>query len=265
MINTCSSLKKDLINIGLKNSDVVMLHTSIKAIGELVGGPDIIIDSIMEVIGSDGTLMMYVGWEDSPYHLSEWTSEKQKAYLEELPAFQVNNSRSKRDHGILAEFLRTTKNAQRSGNPGASFVALGKNAKYIIKNHPLNYGYGVGSPLEKLCKLNGKVLLLGSNLAHVTLYHYSESICNLPNKKVIKWKCPVIKENKKTWIEIEEFDTSNGIVNFNEDYFPLITKDYIKINSVASSNVGNALSYLFNANDLNGFAVKWLENKFNTK
>lgn len=259
---TNARLKQDLINCGLKTGDVVMLHASIKAIGELVGGPDIVINSIMEIITHTGTLMMYIGWEDSPYHLAEWSLAKQQAYLNELPAFNINNSRAKRDHGILAEFFRTTPGVLRSQNPGASVCALGKEAEFITKEHPLNYGYGIGSPFQKLCQLNGKILVLGSSLAHITLYHYSECLCKVPKKRIVKWSCPIIQNNKITWIEIEEYDSSQGIVTWDGDYFPLITDDYIKKMELPVCQVGNARTFLFDAKQLNDFAVEWMEEKF---
>jgi len=261
-ISTVESIKHDLVRCGLVSGDIVMLHASVKAIGELVGGPDIVIKGIMDIIGSSGTLMMYVGWEDCPYHLKNWATAKQKAYLEALPPFDINIARAKRDHGILAEFLRTTPNTLRSQNPGASVCALGKHAKLITEHHPLNYGYGIDSPLHHLCQLNGKVLILGSPLAHITLYHYAENLCNTPNKRIVRWKCPIIQNNEKIWVEIEEFDTSKGIVDWEGDYFPLITGDYIESRKIIASKVGNADSFLFNAPDLNHFAVEWIEDKF---
>lgn len=262
VIITASRLKNDLIKSGLAFGDVVMVHASIKAIGELVGGPDIVITAIRDIIGPSGTLMMYVAWEDSSYHLQDFPLEKQKAYLEELPPFDIFSSRAKRDHGILAEFLRTTPGTLRSQNPGASVCALGKDAKLITENHPLNYGYGNGSPFDQLCQLGGKILILGSPLAHITLYHYAETLCKVANKRVVKWKCPVIQNKEKVWVEIEEFDTSNGIVDWEGDYFPLITQSYIENRDITLRKVGNADCFLFDANDLNGFAVQWMEDKF---
>ncbi len=228
----------------LSPGDTIMLHASIKAIGEIIGGPDMVIQAIMDVVGQTGTLMMYVGWEDSPYHLKEWDVKKQKLYLEELPPFDIHCSRAKRDHGILAEFLRTTPYTFRSQNPGASVCAPGKNAEFITENHPLNYGYGRRSPLDKFCQLGGKILVLGSPLAHITLYHYAEDVCKIQNKRIVKWTCPIFQDGIKVWIEIEEFDTSQGVVHWPEDYFPLITKDYIEKKKLTACKVGNAASFL---------------------
>lgn len=263
MCITLSELKKHFEHIGISKNDSIMLHASVRSIGKtLIGGPDIIIQALKEQVGPEGTLMMYVGWEDAPYHLSEWTPEKQEATLLELPAFDINSSHADRDHGVLAEFLRTTIGSVRSTNPGASCVALGKNAKKMLENHPLNYGYSVGSPLHHLCELKGKVLVLGSPLAHITLYHYSESLCKIPDKRIVKWKCPILINQQKKWVEIEEFDTSKGIVDWEEDYFPLISQDYISTTNYKPKKIGNADCYLFDANELNQFAIRWMEEKF---
>lgn len=57
-------------------------------------------------------------------------------------------------------------------------------------------------------------------------------------------------------------DTSQGIVQWPEDYFPLITQDYIKYHDLTASKIGNADSYLFDAQSLNHFAIEWMENHF---
>jgi len=45
--------------------------------------------------------MMYVGWEDDPYKLTEWPEEWQKAYLEECPPLDPQRSRASRKWSIL--------------------------------------------------------------------------------------------------------------------------------------------------------------------
>ena len=63
---TRSRLVEDLKKLGVSSGDVVMLHVSVKSVGWIVGGPDMIIQALLDVLGTQGTLMMYVGWEDSP-------------------------------------------------------------------------------------------------------------------------------------------------------------------------------------------------------
>jgi len=79
----------------------MMLHASVSAIGWVVGGPDMAIQALLDVLGPEGTLMMYVGWEDDPYKLTEWPEEWQKAYLKECPPFDPQRSRACRKWSIL--------------------------------------------------------------------------------------------------------------------------------------------------------------------
>jgi aminoglycoside 3-N-acetyltransferase len=259
---TKSMLVNDLRRLGVTVGDTIMLHASVKAIGWVVGGPDIVIQSLLDVLGSAGTLMMYVGWEDSPYKLAEWPQDLQRAYLKECPAFAPASSRANRKWSILTEYLRTWQGAFRSGNPEASCAAVGAQAKWLTENHPLQYGYGPGSPLAKLCETKGKVLLLGAPFSSITLLHYAEHICSVPGKRVVRYKMPLLIEGKRVWVDIEEFDTCGGILPGAEQYFEAIPREYLSSGNGHSGMVGKAQSYLFYASDLVSFAVRWLESKY---
>lgn len=215
---TKSKLVTDLKKLGIKPSDTIMLHASVKAIGWIVGGPDIVIQALLDVLGTKGTLMMCVGWEDSPYHFAEWNEEWQQAYIKECPPFDPKTSRAYRKWSILTEYLRTWPGAYRSNHPDVSFAAVGARAKWITENHPLQYGYGPGSPLAKLCDAKGKVLLLGAPLDTVTLLHYAEHLAKVPNKRIVHYKLPILRDGKRVWVEIEEFDTCGGILPNAREY-----------------------------------------------
>lgn len=147
---TRSRLVKDFTDLGVRPGGVVMLHASVKAVGWVVGGPDVILHALREVLGPEGTLMMYVGWEDGTYEMDSWCEAKRRAYLEECPPFDPATSRAVMGWSILTEYLRTTPGACRSANPEASMAAIGAKADWLTADHPLNDGFGPGSPLEKL-------------------------------------------------------------------------------------------------------------------
>ncbi|MHB8103995.1 MAG: aminoglycoside 3-N-acetyltransferase [Dehalococcoidales bacterium] len=263
-IVTLSRITRDLKNLGLRPGDLIMLHSSVKAIGWVVGGPDVVLQAIIDLLGVKGTLMMLAGWEDNPYHLPEWPRGKQTAYLEECPPFDPATSRANRNWSILNEYLRTRPGAQRSSHPEGSFVALGHLARHITENQPWQYGYGTGSPLAKLCEGGGKVLLLGAPLNTITLLHYAEFLADVPNKRIVNYKMPVMQNGKRVWVELEEFDTSRGIIDWpGEDYFDAIGREYLSSGKGSSGKVGGAQSYLFDANDLVKFAIRWMERNFN--
>jgi aminoglycoside 3-N-acetyltransferase len=240
-----------------------MLHASVKAVGWVVGGPDVVLDALLEVLTPAGTLMMYVGWEDSPYPMDEWPAEKRQAYLDECPAFDSATSRANREWSILAEYVRTKPGARRSANPEWSMVAIGAKAEWLTKDHPLQYGSGPGSPLERLAQARGKVLLLGSPLSDVTLLHYAEHLAEVPNKRIVRYQVPIMREGRRQWVQIEELDSSRGIVDWpGGNYFEAIMRDYHAADSAREGLVGAARSYLLDAAGLVEFATRWMARSF---
>lgn len=259
---TVSQLTRDFTNLGVGPGQTIMLHVSVGAIGWIVGGPDVVLDVLLHLLTPEGTLMMYVAWEDRTYHLRGWSAERQAAYLAECPPFNPATSRANRKWGILTEYLRTRPGACRSGNPGASMVTVGAKAQWLTDNHPLQYGYGPDSPLAKLCEIGGQVLQVGVSLGTVTLLHYSEHMADVCDKRIAKYSVPILRNEQPTWVEIEEFDTSKGIVDWDEDYFSVIIGEYLAAGRGNSAKVGTAQSHLLDAADVHRYAVEWMERTF---
>ena len=94
LVVTRSRLVKDFSDLGVRPGGTIMLHASVKAVGWVVGGPDVTLHALREALGSDGTLMMYVGWEDGTYEMDSWPEAKRRAYLEECPPFDPATSRA---------------------------------------------------------------------------------------------------------------------------------------------------------------------------
>ena len=262
-IITRSRLVHDLRELCVLPGQVVMLHASVKAIGWVVGGPDVVLQALLDVLTPTGTLMMYVGWEDTPYGLAEWAEERQRAYLEECPPFDPATSRAYRKWSILTEYLRTWPGVHRSNHPEASAAAVGSQARWITENHPLQYGYGPSSPLAKLCEVGGQVLLLGAPLNSITLLHYAEHLARVPGKHIVRYKMPILRDGQRVWVDIEEFDTTRGIGDWDaEEYFETIPREYLSSGRGRSGKVGAAQSYLFDTAGFTQFAVQWMERTF---
>ncbi len=142
-------------------------------------------------------------------------------------------------------------------------AAVGAKAEWLMANHPLDYGFGRGSPVEKLCESGGKVLLLGTPFDSVTLLHYAECIANVSDKRVVRYLMPVLVDGLRRWVEVEEFDSSDGIRDWGEgDYFEAIVKEYLATGHGMRGLVGAAKSYLFDAQELTAFGVAWMEREF---
>jgi aminoglycoside 3-N-acetyltransferase len=102
--------------------------------------------------------------------------------------------------------------------------------------------------------------MLGAPLDTITLLHYAEFLANVPNKRIVRYKMSVLKDGRRVWIELEEYDTSKGIADWlGGDYFPVIAKEYLSSWKGNAGKVGAAQSYLFDAADLLKFGVKRME------
>ncbi|MDO1446900.1 aminoglycoside 3-N-acetyltransferase [Rhodocytophaga aerolata] len=264
---TKSQLKAYFSKLGITPGQTVMLHISVKSIGWLVGGPEIIIRALLELLDQEGTLMMYIGWEDSPYTMEGWSPEMKSAYLRECTPYDPETARAVVDWSILAELFRKWPGARRSMHPDGSFAAVGKHAAFLTKDHSLKYGYGIHSPLAKLIALQGYVALIGAPLTTVTLLHHAEDRAAIPAKKIVRYSMPMLGSNGLTeWVGIEEFDTSEGVVDgYKGDYFLDLMNQYLLENQITPHKVGNATSYLFNATRLNSYAVHWMEQHLNKR
>lgn len=256
-MNTKDTLTAQLLNLGLKANDIIMLHASMRAIGR-VESPDSITQAIMEAIRPDGTLMMYVGCE-SKYEAvgrGKISASEERIILEQCPAFDPDTAIARPDYGILAECFRCSPGVTCSSNPGARMAALGAKARWLIANHSLNYGYGAESPLAKLYESGGKLLLLGSDLDQVTILHYAEHIAPIQNKRIARFKVPLLQNGSREWVDVEEYDTSIGIRRWPEQFFATILDSYLKEHHVYPEKVGKADSYLIDVKSLVDLAVQ---------
>jgi len=55
MIN--EKMKQDLINLGIKEDDTILMHSSLSALGYVEGGADTVIDTLLSVL-KNGTLLI---------------------------------------------------------------------------------------------------------------------------------------------------------------------------------------------------------------
>jgi aminoglycoside 3-N-acetyltransferase len=73
--------------------------------------------------------------------------------------------------GLLPKTLLNMPSRKRGYHPLCSFTAAGKYADELIRNQsPMS----VYMPFQKLCELQGYVLLMGVNLTRATIIHYAE-------------------------------------------------------------------------------------------
>ncbi len=257
---TRADLTADLARLGVQSGDIVMVHAACNAVGPVLGGPDAIIAALREAVGPEGTLMAYLDWDAAWEDSKDTEGRIAPALRPHVLPFDPALTRASRQNGTLPEFLRTTPGARRSGNPGASCAAIGAKADWLTEDHPMDYGYGPGTPLARLVEARGKVLMLGAPLDTMTLLHHAEHLANLSGKRVILTEVPFATPNGVQWRVIEEFDTSHPCVPaLPENFIEQIVNAYLATGAGKQSKVGRAQSTLVDAADIVPFAVKWME------
>jgi aminoglycoside 3-N-acetyltransferase len=248
---TRGELTAALRTLGLEPGDTVMVHASVRAVGDVAGGPDEIHLAIKDAITPDGTLLMYAS---CPRHYDDvgrgnLTPEEEAEVLEKLPPFDPTTARAARDNGILVEFLRTYPGS-RVNHHVARFVAWGRHADQLFATQSWDYALGHGSALERLLELDGKILLLGCDHDTVTFLHYAEHVSDLPGRTVTRYLVPVSERGRRVWRAMEEIDTNVAHPNWPERLIARIVDLHLRRTGNEGGRVGDARSYLLSARAL---------------
>jgi aminoglycoside 3-N-acetyltransferase len=243
--------------LGIAPGDTVMVHASVRAVGEVAGGPDQIHLALKDALTDHGTLMMYAS---CPTYYDEvgrgnLSPDQEREVLEKLPAFDPLTARAERDNGALVELLRTYPGSMVNSHV-ARFVVWGKQARYLISNQPWSYAFGRDSALDRFVELGGRILLLGCDHDTVTFLHYAEHIVDVPDKLVAKYKVPVNENGRRVWREMEEFDTAERAHrNWPDRFFARLADTYLAQTNNRGGYVGNAQCFLMDARGLLDLAL----------
>jgi len=246
---TNSAIRSALDQLGIQTGDTVMVHSSLRAIGPITGGAEILIRALLEAIGPAGTLAAYVDFE--PFYEDDDP---------EIPVFDKHTASAARDHGVLHELIRTWPGSLRSDHPGAGVSAIGAQAKWITSEHPFHYGYGPGTPFAKLLELNAKILMLGAPLDTITMLHYAEHVAKIPDKNVVRYRHLMPTADGPQWLDFEEFDTSDPVhPSLPINVFEQIAEAFLASGQGHQAPLGNATATRLDSQSLIPFAITWLE------
>lgn len=264
MINgrwTRRELREQISVLGVEPGDAVMVHASLRRVGPMLNGPDALVGALLDAMAPGGTLLSYTDWDASYDDTLLSDGRVPEEMRADIPPFDAAASRACRAHGAISEFIRTTPGALRSGNPGASVAAIGARAEWFVADHPLDYGYGNDSPFGKLVAAGGKVLMAGAPFDTMSILHHAEQLADIPGKRIRRIEVPLRVGDVTEWRLIEEFDTTEPVVEgLSEDYFRIVIEEYIAAGGAHRRGlIGKAESWLMPARDIVEFTVQWLE------
>jgi aminoglycoside 3-N-acetyltransferase len=240
---------RDLTQLGLQKGDSVIVHSSLKSMGWVIGAEVALIQALVQVVGPKGHIVMpaqtgHLGdpalWENPPVP-SAWVS-KIKATM---PAF--DKDRTPTYHmGRVAELFRTWPGVIRSNHPHASFCAWGKDASTLMADHALTSAFGKKSPLNKMLKKPFKILLIGVDYDVCTALHYAEAL--QPDPPLEKKTMTILENNERKIIEVMD-------VEYSTKYFKKIGHGFEKEHRARKGLVGHASSRLVELSALIDYAT----------
>ena len=257
MLATVESLQADFKALGVKKGMVLIVHSSLSAIGWVCGGAVAVIIALQEVLGETGTLVMPTHstdlsdpsqWENPPVPESWWQTIR-----ETMPAYAPDLTPT-RSMGKIVETFRKQDGVLRSAHPLHSFCARGPQASYIIGNHSLAYGMGENSPLGRIYDLHGSVLLLGVDHSSNTSIHLAEYRADFLSKRVVQEGAPISQAGSTTWTTFEDIDVDDS--DFDRLGADFLRSDAGKV--VQHGKVGIANCQLMPQPTVVDFAVDWL-------
>jgi aminoglycoside 3-N-acetyltransferase len=251
---TKKRLVEDFRKAGISPGDTLIVHSSMRTIGWIVGGAVTVIEALMEAVSDQGTLVMPTqstdNGEPSRWRAPPVPEEWWKIIRDELPPYNPVTTPT-RKMGIIAETFRKYPNVYRSAHPQASFGAWGKTAKYVVETHPADDAFGEKSPLAKLYEQDAKILLIGIGLEANTSLHYAEAKANLPDMPVESKGAAVLEDGKRAWKTWEEPE-------YDDDDFHKIAGDFEEQEGLSPVYIGQAESHIFEMRELIDYAVCWL-------
>ncbi len=255
VILTKNDIIKGLQAIGVKNGQSLIVHTSLSSMGFVCGGAQIVIEALLECVGEDGTIIMPTqSWKNlDPTSGVHWEEPEEwwQIIRDNWPVYDKNITPTN-TMGAVAEMFRKWPGAKRSNHPARSLAAVGKNADYLTKDHDLSQIFGEESPLGKLYKLNGYILLLGVGYDKNTSIHLADFRADYPSKHYANESSAIMMDGKRQWVTYETLVVDGE--DFNE-----IGEAFEKANDVKIIKLGNATVKLMKQRELVDFAVEWIE------
>jgi aminoglycoside 3-N-acetyltransferase len=155
--------------LGLRRGALLTVHTSFRSFAGFTGGPERLIDIILETVGEEGLAAFptFTGTDcDGP---------------DKPPVLDVARTACAFWVGVVPELARRRPAAVRSLDPTHSLALLGAAATELAQEHlAVASPCGPGSPFVRLAERRGSILLIGVDYNRNTFVHALEELAAVP-------------------------------------------------------------------------------------
>jgi aminoglycoside 3-N-acetyltransferase len=217
----------------------------------VIGGSRVIIESLLDAVGLEGTVVMptYSGDNSDP---TEWKypaipPDHAERVLEESPAYDPRLTPT-RGVGLIPEYFRNWPNAKRSRHPQSSYAAVGAQAEELTQLGEFDYRFGIDSPLGKIYRNNGKVILIGAPWNTTAIFYLSEF--HMPWKKEKTMKSKISENGKDHWIQYRD-------LIYDISYFDAGIEMLLSTGIAQQGFVGEAPTVIFSSREAVDQITSW--------
>lgn len=222
-----------LESFGIRHDDKVTMHSSLRAIGEIEGRADGLIDAFKEYL-YDGLFLV-------PAHT--WANVGPGK-----PVFDVRKTVP--CIGTLATVAAFREDGVRSLHPTHSITAFGKGAaEYVAGEENSKTPAPMGGCLSRLYEENGKILLVGVGHERNTYLHAVDERMDLPNR-LSEETFPVDiidHEGVVHHMDGVHYHYTKGVKTCISDLYPNYKARFEKAGAVVYGKLGNAVVYCCDA------------------
>jgi len=230
-VYTKEKLILDLQSMGLKMSDAIMIHSSMKAIGTVEGGGETVIDAFLEYF-SKGLVMM-------PAHTWAQMSEEYSVFRPDTEPACV---------GLLPNLLLKRAGALRSLHPTHSIVAYGAGAEeYIRGEEACTTPCSPGGCWDRLRHIGAKILLVGVTHIRNTFIHSVEEVYQVPERFTAKPVCFQIVMPDGQWKETAVYRHYNPYTAHISESYDKLTEAFYGTGAAQEGRLGDAECILCDA------------------
>jgi aminoglycoside 3-N-acetyltransferase len=249
---TRASLAADLGRLGVRPGSVLLVHSSVSALGWVCGGAQAVVEALLDALGPEGTLVVPTHtsgnsepsrWQHPPVPEDWWP-----VIRAQMPAYDPAIMPA-RGLGAVVEVARTWPGSRRSAHPQDSFAAIGPAAETVTAGHALDSGFGDRSPLARVEELDGDVLLMGAGHGSNTSLHLSEH--RVPDPPREAYGAAVMGPEGRYWTTWED-------VVADQSDFEAIGAAFDASGAVAIGRVGVGEARLMRQRELVAFGVAWM-------
>ena len=227
-------------SLGMEAGDTIFVHSAYSSLGRapggVEGGPQTVIDAILEILGSSGTLIMPTFNYD---------------FLKGVP-WDIRSSPSQM--GAMTELVRLDPRARRMFHPIYSMAAIGRHADEVAAHRSLDC-FGETTVFKKFRDWDAKILIIGLAYSKsITFLHHCEQAAEVDYR--------FLKEFKGTAIDYQGKPHEDGYTMFVRDVDRGVVLDFEPIGALLDSQVvkmkkvGLGDVRLMKCNDVFNVAVK---------